>query len=165
MCSSDLHQAVHTADRPHCCPDCGQAFRLRADFQRHRRSGGCTEPSSGDGARMAPHEVGMAPNEVEMAVAAVATVEPEELEAAPAETEEPEAGVADGDTEAEARQDEQVVVAPAAEATVPDSKKDPEPDRRFREMGNGLAEGEGPSSHPFGFHFPKIGRASCRERV
>ncbi|EDL89676.1 zinc finger protein 316 (predicted) [Rattus norvegicus] len=149
------HQAVHTADRPHCCPDCGQAFRLRADFQRHRRGGGCTEPSSGDGALTAPHEVGMAPNEVEMAIAAVATAEPEELESGLAEkNEEPKAGVADGDNEVEVRQDEQVVVAAAAEATVPDSKKDPEPDRRFREMGNGLAEGEGPSSHRFGFHFP-----------
>ncbi|KAL6030934.1 hypothetical protein STEG23_024422 [Scotinomys teguina] len=141
------HQAVHTADRPHCCPDCGQAFRLRADFQRHRR-GGCTEPSSGDGA-------GVAPPEMEMVVAAVATAEPEELEARPKETEEPVPGVADGNTEAEAREDEEVVAAAAAEATVPDSKKDPpEPVRRFREMGNGLSGGEGPSSHPLGFHFP-----------
>ncbi|CAO2630459.1 Zinc finger protein 316 [Lemmus lemmus] len=139
------HQAVHTADRPHCCPDCGQAFRLRADFQRHRR-GGCTEPSSGEGPGMVPHET-------EMAVAAVATVEPEELEARPEETKEPGIGVADGDTEAEARQEEEVVAA-AAEATVPDSRKDPEPDRRFSEMGNGLSGGEGPSSHPLDFHFP-----------
>ncbi|EGV95766.1 Zinc finger protein 316 [Cricetulus griseus] len=130
------HQAVHTADRPHCCPDCGQAFRLRADFQRHRR-GGCTEPSGGDG-------VGMAPHELEMAVAAVATAEPEEMEPRPQETEESGTGVADGDAEAEAREDE-VVVAAAAEATVSDSKKDLEPDRRFREMG-GTSFGSDPAA-------------------
>uniref|UniRef100_A0A8C5KIS5 Zinc finger protein 316 n=1 Tax=Jaculus jaculus TaxID=51337 RepID=A0A8C5KIS5_JACJA len=119
------HQAVHTADRPHCCPDCGQAFRLRADYQRHRRGGGCSEPG-GDGPRGDPHEVLVA--------------------AGPEEPEAPEAVV-----EAPPREE----VAVAAEAPVPESKEDPEPDRRLREMGNGLRDGGGgPSPHPLGFHFP-----------
>lgn len=78
------------------------------------------------------------------------TVGPEEQEAGPEEPEEPEAVETDGDPESEAREE----VAATAEAPAPESKKDPEPDRRFLEMGNGLGEGEGPSSHPLGFHFP-----------
>ncbi|TKC38985.1 hypothetical protein EI555_003276 [Monodon monoceros] len=126
------HQAVHTADRPHCCPDCGQAFRLRADFQRHRRGGGCAEPS-GDGPRREPCETGPSAG-------------PEEAEAGP---EGPEVDEADGEAEGEAEAREA-----AMEAPTPGRKDDPEPDRRFLGLGNGLGEGEGPSSHPLGFHFP-----------
>ncbi|KAM5213682.1 zinc finger protein 316 [Hipposideros larvatus] len=131
------HQAVHTADRPHCCPDCGQAFRLRADFQRHRRGGGCAEPGS-DGPLREPCET-------------VPAAGPEEAEAeADPGPEGPETGEAGREGEAEAREE----VSAAAEAPAPRSKEDPEPDRRFLELGNGLEEGEGPSSHPLGFHFP-----------
>uniref|UniRef100_A0A8C2UXT6 Zinc finger protein 316 n=1 Tax=Chinchilla lanigera TaxID=34839 RepID=A0A8C2UXT6_CHILA len=129
------HQAVHTADRPHCCPDCGQAFRLRADFQRHRRSGSCADPG-GDGPRRESCEAALVAG-------------PEEPETAPEGPEEPEAGETDGDPEAEVREE-----AAAAEVPAPESKKDPELSRRFLEMGNGLDEGEGPSSHTLGFHFP-----------
>ncbi|KAI5257312.1 hypothetical protein MUG91_G176n6 [Manis pentadactyla] len=128
------HQAVHTADRPHCCPDCGQAFRLRADFQRHRRGGGCMEPG-GDGTRRESCETAPAAG-------------PEDAEAGPEGLEESEPGEADGEAEAEAE------VREVTEATAPGSKEDPETGRRFLELGNGLREVEGPSSHPLGFHFP-----------
>ncbi|XP_012614295.1 zinc finger protein 316 isoform X2 [Microcebus murinus] len=131
------HQAVHTADRPHCCPDCGQAFRLRADFQRHRRGGGCVEPS-GDGPRRESSE-------------APATVGPEEAEAEP---EGPEAGEVEREPETEAGGEAREEATAAAEVPTPGSKEEPEQDRRFVELGNGLGEGEGPSSHPLGFHFP-----------
>ncbi|XP_053412766.1 zinc finger protein 316 [Nycticebus coucang] len=129
------HQAVHTADRPHCCPDCGQAFRLRADFQRHRRGGGCAEPGS-DGPQREPCE-------------APAEAGPEEVEAG---SEGPEAREVDGEPEPEAESEARDEAA--TEAPTPRRKEDLEPDRRFLELGNGLGEGEGPSSHPLGFHFP-----------
>ncbi|XP_003895760.3 zinc finger protein 316 isoform X1 [Papio anubis] len=130
------HQAVHTADRPHCCPDCGQAFRLRADFQRHRRGGGCAEPG-GDGPRREPGET-------------AAAAGPEDTDPGPEGPGGPEAGEADGEAEAAAEEREEAAVA----ALTPSGKADPAPDRRFLELGNGLGEGEGPSSHPLGFHFP-----------
>ncbi|ELW69928.1 Zinc finger protein 316 [Tupaia chinensis] len=133
------HQAVHTADRPHCCPDCGQAFRLRADFQRHRRGGGCAEPV-GDVSRREPCET--------VAEAALPEAAPEEAEADP---ERPEAGEAETEAKAEAEVREEAAVE--SEVPTPRNKQDPEPDRRFLELGNGLGEGEGPS-HPLGFHFP-----------
>ncbi|XP_058536271.1 zinc finger protein 316 [Ochotona princeps] len=123
------HQAVHTADRPHCCPDCGQAFRLRADFQRHRRGGSCTEPAAGSG-EGPQRENSEAPPRVGS----------QEAEAGPEGAEEPEAGES-GEPEAE-------------ETPTPASKEDSEQDRRFPNLGNGLGEGQGPSSHPLGFHFP-----------